>query len=83
MKVVQEENLSQVDHHMESRYQIEPMSCLFFMLRHADLRIRFTYILFFKSTSNPYQKPAFAGFFHPYQDYALRFAKSSIKLTSA
>ncbi|WP_167348722.1 MULTISPECIES: hypothetical protein [Acinetobacter] len=32
MKVVQEENLSQVDHQIESRYRIEPMSCLFFIL---------------------------------------------------
>jgi|GEM_PF-375167 hypothetical protein len=58
MKVVQEENLSQVDHHMESRYQIEPMSCLFFMLGMlicAYVLHTFIFNLFNK-------KPAFAGF---------------------
>ncbi|WP_291335424.1 hypothetical protein [Acinetobacter sp. UBA801] len=32
MKIVQEENLQHVEHQLEQRYQLEPMSCLFFAL---------------------------------------------------
>lgn len=32
MKIVQEENLQQVEHHLGSRYQLDMMSCLFFVL---------------------------------------------------
>ncbi|MGE8541803.1 hypothetical protein [Acinetobacter sp. ANC 3813] len=32
MKIVQEENLPQAGHSLISRYQIEPMACLFFAL---------------------------------------------------
>ncbi len=81
MKVVQEENLSQVDHHMESRYQIEPMSCFIFYVRYADLCIRVTYFYFLIHSIQ--KNPAFARFFYAFRINALRFAKSSIKLTSA
>lgn len=30
MKIVQEENLQHVEHQLEQRYQLDPMSCLFF-----------------------------------------------------
>jgi hypothetical protein len=32
MKIVQEENLHQVEHHLRSSYDIDMMSCLFFAL---------------------------------------------------
>ncbi|MFV5490006.1 hypothetical protein [Acinetobacter sp. ASP199] len=32
MKIVQEENLHQVEHHLSSGYHIDMMSCLFFAL---------------------------------------------------
>lgn len=32
MRIVQEENLQQVGHRIGSRYQLDFMSCLFFML---------------------------------------------------
>lgn len=32
MKIVQEETLQQVEHHLSSRYNIDMMSCLFFIL---------------------------------------------------
>ncbi|CAM2817701.1 hypothetical protein ACCE111639_01925 [Acinetobacter celticus] len=32
MKIVQEENLQQVEHQLISRYHIEPMACFFFTL---------------------------------------------------
>jgi hypothetical protein len=32
MKIVQEENLQQVEHHIGQRYQLDLMSCLFFVL---------------------------------------------------
>ena len=32
MKIVQEENLNQVGHHLRSSYDIDMMSCLFFAL---------------------------------------------------
>jgi hypothetical protein len=32
MKIVQEETLQQVEHHLSSRYQIDLMSSLFFIL---------------------------------------------------
>lgn len=32
MRVVQEENIAPVEHHIQSRYSIEPMAALFFTL---------------------------------------------------
>jgi len=32
MKIVQEENIQSVEHQLNSRYQIDGMSCLFFAL---------------------------------------------------
>ncbi|CAM4131537.1 hypothetical protein [Acinetobacter pragensis] len=32
MKIVQEENLQHAGHRLISRYQVEPMACLFFIL---------------------------------------------------
>ncbi|GJC30095.1 hypothetical protein KAM398_00740 [Acinetobacter sp. KAM398] len=32
MKIVQEENLQHVEHQLEQRFQLDPMSCLFFAL---------------------------------------------------
>ncbi len=41
MKIVQEENLQHVEHQLEQRYQLDPMSCLFFALGML-LRLRLT-----------------------------------------
>jgi hypothetical protein len=32
MKIVQEENIQQVEHRIGNRYQLDSMSCLFFVL---------------------------------------------------
>lgn len=32
MKIVQEENIQQIEHHLSSRYNLDMMSCLFFVL---------------------------------------------------
>ncbi|MEG0826824.1 MAG: hypothetical protein VB979_03320 [Acinetobacter sp.] len=32
MKIVQEENIQQVEHQLIKRFQLDPISCLFFVL---------------------------------------------------